>query len=240
MYSLATRVGTVATRVAPSLGTFAALRHTARSAPTKALERLTNHIARVNPGLLPYFDTVAGFFPSLLQFITHSASEKLILVVELIIIMSRCLELIGAVIQTKTAAEAMIKPVTTLLTGKHEIDTVHAMMQSICILDENQKTTAALQIIFNVAMNNLSSYIVHPVEDEAYRATIEMLKVKLDTTIRESNINTCVSNLKKGIPLSDAPLVNIDEFGGRITGTRKRRKKRNKTGKRQLSKSPAF
>ena len=240
MYSLATRVGTVATRTGSVLGTFAALRHTARSAPTKALERLLNHTERVYPGLLPQFNTVAGFFPSLEQATAQFAPEKLIIVVEFIIIMSRCLEFIGAFIQTKTSAEAMIKPIKTLLSGHHEIDTVHAMMQSICILDENQKTTAALQLIFNIAMNNLSAYIVHPVQDEAYRASKDMLKGMLDKTIREININTCVSNLKKGIPLSDAPLVNIDEFGGRITGTRKRRKKRNKTGKRQLTKSPAF
>jgi hypothetical protein len=33
----------------------------------------------------------------------------------------------------------MIKPIKTLLSGHREIDTVEAMEQSICILDENQK-----------------------------------------------------------------------------------------------------
>ena len=33
---------------------------------------------------------------------------------------------------------------------------------------------------------------------------------------------------------------DTDNFGGKITGTRKRRKKRNKTGKRELLKSPAL
>ena len=224
-------------KVGEVLKTFSVARHTARSAPVKALERLLDQLSRLYPGALPQFNTVAGFFPTLSKFVVQIAPEKLIIVVEFIIIMSRCLELIGTIIQTKSSLDNMVKPITTLLTGKQEIDKLAVMMQSICVLDENQKTMTALQIIFNIAMSNLNSYIVHPVEDEAYRKAIESLKVKLDRTLRASNINKCVANLKKGIPLSERYEVNTDDFGGRITGTKKRCKKKNKTCKRSLVKS---
>lgn len=230
------------------LNSFATTRHVVRNAPSGAFNRLVSQAVVQFPKLAVYLKMIPHLF--MLSHIERFTPPQAVIVGSYILILARILELVGTLLQAKTSVENSFKSTKALLTNSTDKNPTQAMMRSICILHENQKTIMKLQLLFNIATTNINAYLHNKdtklLDEEEYVRNVNLIKKELRDIKRVGYIDVCNSNLKKGIPIvvndyDDGDEYDIGDGDGGGRGKHKTSKRqRHKPSKRKKTKNRFF